>query len=443
MSMSEEYRRNLAAEEWAAREPEIALAAVRAHPATVHWIDTAKQTPDERAASTAILDADADRMLELFQRVYGTIPPADVFKLGADDAHRRTRAALLWWARSTANSNGLSVLADAHATVREPDRRAVRMLPRFGRVDAGEVRMLPGFEVGLPAVKDAMLPGFEGVSAAIPSWLLAVYDSTGGPTSSRGGAPWLLRLFVGSLLSLPLEFRDGRSQSMTLTTGQLAKWLQPAGWNRRAADFEKLRAALLGLQDLRVPLAGGGLLQVVTCKLLPTVFDRGRSPVIVAVSIPGGAARGAPVDWELLHRYGAESAGLYRAYLSVSAVVDYSARGGRALTKTIPAPVVDASGQPKRRRGGKMLRSKVDRIPNPAERYVGWLSPDDLRRMVGLKADHRENRRRARSDLERLEADGVVVVEHGTSANRNRVRLWGPDGDQKSASLGDAKRVTR
>ena len=230
--------------------------------------------------SSALFDGDTNRALELFNVAAGVVPPADVFGCAADDAHRRMRSALLWWAGSTAvNPDGFSVLADAYSSVREPSTRPVRMLPRFDRIGAGDVGMLPGFEGGLPSVKDAILPGFEGVSASVPSWLLAVYDAAGGAATDvrSKAAPWLLRLFVGSLLSLPPAFRNGRQQMMPLDTGTLARWLQPGGWSRRPADFDKLRAALNELQNLRVPLPSGDL-QVVTCTLLPRVFGRGRSP---------------------------------------------------------------------------------------------------------------------------------------------------------------------
>ena len=432
MTRDEAKRRNLAARAWAHREPEIALAAVRAHPAIVLWVDPATQTPDERIATDALLSADTAALLAPFPAAEFPTVPAEVFAQGADHAHERVRHALLSWAGSTAvNPDKLSVLADAHATVREPDRRAVRMLPRFGRLGAGDVAMLPRFEVGLPAVKDAMLPGFEGVSASVSSWLLAVFDAAGGLSEARGkGAPWGLRLFVGSLLSLPLEFRDGRSQSMRLDTGTLASWLQPAGWNRRAGDFERMRQALRDLDRLRVPVAGG-LLRVVDCQVLPVAFDRGRGPVVLRVAIPGRAARGASVDWELLRKYGAESAPLYRCLLSVAAVLDYAARAGRALTQTIPAPVLDMRGQPKRGKGGKVVRSAVERVPNPAARFAGWLTDDDVRRMVGLHADTRTNRKRAREALDRLADDGVVVLDRRRDGT---VRLFGP---------GDEKRVNR
>ena len=286
------------------------------------------------------------------------------------------------------------------------------------------------FGVGPPPVQDAILPGFEGIASSVPSWLLSVYDQAGGITEARGrGAPWGLRLFVGALLSLPVEFRDGRQQLMPLTTGDLARWLLPGGWDRRPAAFERLQRALRDLDRLRVPIeiegTSGGLLKVVDCVLMPVAFDRGRGPVVLRVSIPGGSAHGARVDWNRLTRYGAASAPLYRAYLSVCAVLDYSARAGRALTPEVPAPVLDSAGKPKRARGGRIVRDRVITVPNPAARFVNWLRDDDVRAMVGLAADTRTNRKRAREAVDRLASNGVCSIEHGTGKNRGRIRLWG------------------
>ena len=448
---------NRAARDWAAREPEVAVCAVLAHPAADAW--TASATPAEAAVFAAMTSPAS--VEEAARRVVladgGTTEDAELgartpgFREALADARGRVCRAVLEWASETADGDGLTVLADARAKLAAADTQTIRQLPRFARVAVGEARLLPGFEVGgLPPVRDAVLPGFE-VAASVPSWLLSVYDQAGGVTDTRGrGAPWALRLFVGALLSLPIEFRDGRDQRMALTTGALGRWLLPGGWDRRPAAFDRLLEALRRLDRLRVPV-GRGRLRVVDCLVEPSGYNRGRDPVVLRVSIPGGAARGAPVDWDRLTGYGAESAPIYRAYLSVCTVLDYAARSGRALTQSIPAPVLDAKGQPRRRKGGKIVRSPVARVPNPAARYVGWLSANDVRRMVGLAADHHENRRRALDALQRLEDDKLVSIERGTGRQRGLVRLWGAAADvgdrdglrtASTASTADGRTVT-
>ena len=328
----------------------------------------------------------------------------------------------------TADRDGLSVLADVHGSLVQPAAVARRELPRFGRVQVADVAMLPGFDSGgVTPVRDAVLPGFGPVASSVPSWLLAVFDQAGGISEARGrGAPWDLRLFVGALLSLPVELRNGSTQRMRLTTGELARWLQPGGWDRHPASFERLRRSLRALDALRVPVdvagTSGGLLKVVSCRLLPREFDRGKGPIVVEVSIPGGAARGARVDWDRLTRYGATAAPIYRAYLSVVAVLDHAGRSGKALTAEIPAPILDRGGRPRRGKGGKIKRSTSVMVPNPAAKYVGWLTDEDLRAMVGLSAPTRSNRKRAREAIEYLAGDGVMRIEKNAAG---LVRLFG------------------
>ena len=363
MTRSEAQRRNRAAAEWAAADPDVAVAAVLQHPATAaDWADDAD---NDGTAHAALMTPAADiEAIEHFSND-ATFRNVDRGLLTAAvvDARERVQRALIGWAADTGDESrgGLSVLADARESVQPADGRPVRELPRFNRIDVAGAHSLPGFEPdsggSVPPVRDAVLPGFVGVSPSVPSWLLSVYDQAGGATEARGrGAPWLLRVFVGALLSVPPELRTGRPVPLHLTTGQLARWLLPGGWDRRPQAFERLRTALRGLDGLRVPVrvagTSGGLLRVVDALLVPAAYDRGRGPVVLRVSIPPAAARGARVDWDRLTKYGAESAPIYRAYLSTVAVLDYAGRAGRALTPTIPAPVLDKRGRKRRRKGG-------------------------------------------------------------------------------------------
>ena len=61
-------------------------------------------------------------------------------------------------------------------------------------------------------------------------------------------------------------------------------------------------------------------------------------------------------------------------------------------------------------------------IENPAARYVGVCSDDDLRRMIGL-TDHPQNRKRAREAFERLNADDVIDL---VRLPDGCVQLFGP-----------------
>ena len=262
-----------------------------------------------------------------------------------------------------------------------------------------------------------------------PSWLLALYDQAREGREQLGsGAAWDLRLFVGALLSLEVGDRDGLDKRFEVPVGEIARWLHPRGWDRsnRRRDWVKLQGALRSLDRLRilhrVVSARDGQRRWVSLRLvdvpgIPAEWDRGRTPTIFRVAIPSSAARGAQVDWDRLTRYGVESAILYRAYLSVCAVLDHSARNGHSITREIAAPVRDSMGQIQFKKG-RVLRNPNEQVPNPAARYVGFLSDDDLRRMVGLIDDHPENRRRARTAVERLADDGVMEIEQRHGAIR-------------------------
>ena len=129
------------------------------------------------------------------------------------------------------------------------------------------------------------------------------------------------------------------------------------------------------------------------------------------VRIPASAAYGARADWQLLCRYGAVSAPLYRAYLSTVAYFDHSARAGHPITADIAAPVLNDDGNPKRRKGGQIVRSAHDTEPNPAARFVRPLTDADLARMIGFDGDNRKHRLRARKAFEDLDADGVIDLQ--------------------------------
>ena len=151
---------------------------------------------------------------------------------------------------------------------------------------------------------------------------------------------WPLRLFVGSLLHLRIAERDG--QWRTLRFPHLRK--HEADW----------------------PIGG--------------------VPSIEAWLHPNGW-QNRRLDWPRLCQYGTKSASLYRAYLSVAAFMDQSARRGHAITAEIDAPIMFPGGRPKRRKGGAVERSAHYRVPNPAARYVAPLSDADLARMIGFDPD--------------------------------------------------------
>ena len=331
------------------------------------------------------------------------------------------------------------------AVVVKPTRGAG--LPRFQRMSEAEALALPGFDAQRPGPVrgQPVLPGFDVTPVGgCPSWLLSLYDQAGGNTERPGrGAPLDLRVFVGALLSVPETARDGRDVRIPITVGELADLLYPNGWNRanRRRDWESFRRSLRNLDRLRVPIEVDGHMvgvQVVNAFVIPRSWDRGQASVVLRVAIPASAARGARVNWDRLRVYGAESAPLYRAYLSVCAVLDYSARNGHGITQRIGAPQVDQHGKRIRGKGGRIIRSATEKVPNPSAKFVGKLTDDDVRRLVGLHAQHHENRKRARAALERLAGDGVIDLR---TFRDGCVQIFAPDEDRKASSPGARTRT--
>ena len=248
---------------------------------------------------------------------------------------------------------------------------------------------------------------------------------------------------MGALLSVPATARDGRDVRIPITVGELADLLYPNGWNRanRRRDWESFRRSLRNLDRLRVPIKVDGHMvgvQVVNAFVIPRSWDRGQASVVLRVAIPASAARGARVNWDRLRVYGAGSAPLYRAYLSVCAVLDYSARNGHGITQRIGAPQVDQHGKRIRGKGGRIIRSATEKVPNPSAKFVGKLTDDDVRRLVGLHAQHHENRNRARAALERLAGDGVIDLR---TFRDGCVQIFAPDEDRKASSPGARTRT--
>ena len=114
-----------------------------------------------------------------------------------------------------------------------------------------------------------------------------------------------------------------------------------------------------------------------------------------------------------------------RAYLSAGAHLHRSAHKGHPVTRMIAAPILDANGEPARRKGGAIVRSATEVAPNPQARFVRALTDTDLARMIGHPARTsrgRWQRHRAREVFERLAADGVIDLERAGKA----FRIFGP-----------------
>ena len=288
-----------------------------------------------------------------------------------------------------------------------------------------EVQTLPGFpDADAPAPPGQLdLPGLGPVVGTCPSWLLWMYDRAGGDSLAQGrGAPWPMRFFIGALLHLPILRRDGEWHTIRIPTQDAIAWIHPHGWANRRRDWDRFPAALEAMRErlAYVPVPGIGSVAMMFPSVIPRVLT---DPFVeFTIRIPTRAARGASIEWPRLCDYGTQSAALYRAYLSVAAYLDRSARSGNPITTEIAAPELDRQGKPRRRKGGQVVRSRTATVPNPAARYVATLTDADLARMLGLDPTVRVYRLRARRALEQLEADRVIAIEREEAG----LRLFGP-----------------
>ena len=343
--------------------------------------------------------------------------------------------------RRTAARDGLCLLTVAveAAKLAENARTITRCnpgsLPRLHRANREETAMLRGFESLPPTTpapdKQAMLPSFQPFTNGVPSWLLSMWDATLVSSSQRGrkGAPWIMRLWIYAAASVPVGDRCGFEMRLPLRLRDIERLIWPKGWDRsnRRKYYPDFRRALLNLGAVRPIIYGpDGLpyrLEVVRAPVVPEQWSADAACPIF-VTIPPSAAAGARFNWDRLIVYGADSPGIFRAYLAVVAVLDYSARNGAGITRRIAAPLKTADGKTRRGKRGRILRDPDVKIDNPAALYVHRnLTDEDLRWMIGLPNHHREYRMRARRFMERLDEDGVIELFRNPDGT---VRIFAP-----------------
>ena len=307
----------------------------------------------------------------------------------------------------------------AETVPREPYRPVRRVsLPRLHR--AGDAVVLPSFSPPKAPDPEPYLQELDLENTACPSWLLYLYDHAGGGSLAQGrGAPWALRLFIAALCAVKVEDRNGVGVPLPFKLEDVGGWLHPDGWTNRRRDWERLPAALNRLGSLRVPI-GGMLVAPVHALAVPKAYSADAA-VVLMVTIPRAARAGVRLDWDRLRRYGLQSAAIYRAYLSVSAVLDHSAARGMPITRQIAAPVLNRTGKPIARKG-RLLRDPDRLVENPAARYVAVFTDRDAASFIGYNPNEKQRRYDARKAIEQLTADGVIELNR---LARGRFRMFG------------------
>ena len=321
----------------------------------------------------------------------------------------------------------MATAAPALETVKPVNRAS---LPQLHRVTAPEGERLQAAE--LPAIygggtesPELWLPGMKPeIISGCPSWLLALFDQAGGVSSRQGsGAPWPMHIFISAFLHLNVGDRNGEWRHLRFSREYVESWLHPDGWDKdnRRKRWHKFPEALHAVDGLRMYVPGVGGVRLVGVDTIPQKPTD--SIVDFRVRIPKTTAHGARIDWPTLCKYRLVSSALYRAYLSVVALMDRTAYKGAPITKQIGTPILKADGQPKRKRGGRIVRDNETLIVHPQAGMVQALSDADLARLIGLDPGKRNNPGRARGAFEQLAADGIIDTER---TKDGKLRLYGP-----------------
>ena len=334
-----------------------------------------------------------------------------------------------------ARADGLSALALLYAKLprpSEPFKPVNRAsLPQLHRITAPEGERLQAAE--LPAIygggtepPELWLPGMEPEIPGCPSWLLVLFEQAGGVSSRQGrGAPWPMHIFIAAFLHLNIGDRNGEWRQLRFSREYVESWLHPDGWDKdnRRKHWHRFPEALHAVDRLRVYVPGVGDVRLVGVDTIPQKPTD--ALVDLRVRIPRAAAHGARIDWPTLCKYRRVSSVQYRAYLSVVALMDWTARKGAPITREIGKPILKADGSPKRKRGGRIVRSTAALIPHPNASLVQAFTDADLARLIGLDPNKRNNPGRARGAFEQLEADGIF---EGEWTKDGKLRLYGPRG---------------
>lgn len=177
-----------------------------------------------------------------------------------------------------------------------------------------------------PDGKQLVMPGFSNADTPSPALPLALYDLGAGPTISPGrGAPLALRMFVESVLSVPMQERErGQPVAMSVSLRDFLKWLYPTRTPSPAEYWPRLMAAVEALDswDARVPLYDpqtkrSELRRVVSVGGIPRGPGALDESVRIIVDLPPGSGNGPQVS-DNLRLWGVKSAPAYRLLINLA-----------------------------------------------------------------------------------------------------------------------------
>ena len=177
-----------------------------------------------------------------------------------------------------------------------------------------------------PDGKQLVLPGFTNVDTPSPALPLALYDLGAGPAISPGkGAPLALRMFVESVLSVPMDERErGRPVGMSVSLREFLAWLYPSRTPSPAEYWPRLMGAIEALDswDARIPLYDpqtkrSELRRVVAVGGIPRGPGALDESVRIIVDLPPGSGNGPQVS-DNLRSWGVKSAPAYRLLINLA-----------------------------------------------------------------------------------------------------------------------------
>ena len=297
----------------------------------------------------------------------------------------------------------------------EIDRRETGILPSGAARVRTEVRALrPGGHPididALGAVSDSgmgYLPGLAPSETALiePAIPLVLWDRMDSPRANGGrGAPLALRLWIETLLSVPLaERRRHAPIRMEIPLRELVSWLWPNGWNR-GRNWPQLAESLTAIHSARIPWEGGAW-SAVSVANIPSGLDYA---VVLDVSLPPGSERGPMIRRDVLRRWGLDSAPSYRAYLGLALLWDRygTSRNRNGEPRRIYA---DAPVDWKKLNGPRQLNPARTRIPalDSTDILALTATPNDAR----ADSTRRVTLKKGRAALRRMEAAGDIVIE--------------------------------
>ena len=216
----------------------------------------------------------------------------------------------------------------------EPSRRTTaRVIPaRLAMADGGGSRnsrllFSPAAHTDYgPDGEQMVMPGFAKPDTPSPALPLALYELGAGPAISPGkGAPLALRMFVESVLCVPMDERErGLPVAMSVSLREFLKWLYPTRTPSPAEYWPRLMAAVEALDswDARIPLYDpqtkrNELRRVVSVSGIPRGPGALDESVRIIVDLPPGSGNGPQVS-DNLRLWGVKSAPAYRLLINLA-----------------------------------------------------------------------------------------------------------------------------